>query len=286
MKTGKITKLTLKQWLALNAFSVHKQAQTKLHELIYLFWECTLRCNLACRHCGSDCTAGPSAKDMPLEDFLRVLDLITGNNGGKRIVDNHRTLIALTGGEPLMRPDLEKCGKAFREREFPWGMVSNGWHLDETTFDRLLKAGLSSLTISLDGLEQNHEWLRGRSGSFKRALRSIKLASTVKGLAFDVVTCLNRRNISELPAIRDILINSGVKQWRIFTIFPKGRAVNEPAFEITPAEFKGLMDFIVETNNGGVIFPNYGCEGFLGPYEGYARKNLFSAGREFQSVPF
>lgn len=41
-----------------------------------LFWECTLRCNLHCRHCGSDCKVKAGQQDMPLADFLRVLDNI------------------------------------------------------------------------------------------------------------------------------------------------------------------------------------------------------------------
>ena len=46
--------------------------ETAVHELNYLFWECTTRCNLHCRHCGSDCFAAGREVDMPLADFLRA----------------------------------------------------------------------------------------------------------------------------------------------------------------------------------------------------------------------
>ena len=57
-------------------FRLFRANETRIHELNYLFWECTTRCNLHCRHCGSDCTAPGSEKDMPLEDFLRAFDTL------------------------------------------------------------------------------------------------------------------------------------------------------------------------------------------------------------------
>ena len=62
----------LKWWL----WRLFRKNETKVHELNYLFWDCTTRCNLACRHCGSDCTLPGSRRDMPLEDFLKALDTI------------------------------------------------------------------------------------------------------------------------------------------------------------------------------------------------------------------
>ena len=57
------------------AFRRFKKAETNLHELNYLFWECTTRCNLNCIHCGSDCSKDSNYQDMPLEDFLNALDI-------------------------------------------------------------------------------------------------------------------------------------------------------------------------------------------------------------------
>ena len=51
------------------------------HELHQLFWECTLRCNAACLHCGSDCRISSTVKDMPAADFLRVIDSLTPHGG-------------------------------------------------------------------------------------------------------------------------------------------------------------------------------------------------------------
>ena len=101
---------------------------------------------------------------MPLKDFLKVLDEV------KSQYEPSKVLIAITGGEPLLRNDLEKCGVEIQKRGFPWGMVSNGFTLTNEKYDSFVKAGLKTLTISLDGLEENHNWLRNHKDSFKKTL--------------------------------------------------------------------------------------------------------------------
>ena len=74
--------------------------------------------------------------DMPFEDFAKVLRSI------KEKYDSHKIMVILTGGEPLMRKDIEQCGRAIYEMEFPWGIVSNGLLMTRKKIDGLLKAGL------------------------------------------------------------------------------------------------------------------------------------------------
>ena len=101
---NKATKLGLRKKLALDLFAKYYQQKVKEHPLDTLFWECTLRCNLSCKHCGSDCRKESLFKDMPAEDFLKVIDSLTPH------VDPHKVMIVFSGGEPLMRKDLEQVG--------------------------------------------------------------------------------------------------------------------------------------------------------------------------------
>jgi radical SAM enzyme (rSAM/lipoprotein system) len=255
--------------LSLNAFRLQRKVQSGLHDLTYLFWECTLRCNLSCVHCGSDCTRDTGTPDMPVEDFLGVLD------GVSATVDPGRVMVCLTGGEPTLRKDLEECGRAIHSRGFPWGFVTNGSNLDGARLRRLVADGLGSMTISLDGLRENHDWFRGRKGSFDSACDAIRLASGYGSLVFDVVTCVNRKNISELPGIRDILIELGAGRWRIFTVFPKGRAAGNEELSLDGKHFVNVMKFIASCRESGAIETSYGCEGFLGRWEGEVRDTFF-----------
>ena len=223
----KATPLSFKKAVALELWRRQQAITCKEHPLRQLFWECTLRCDLRCRHCGSDCKMLPENKDMPKEDFLRVLDSIAQKT------DPHKVFVVISGGEPLMRRDLEVCGRAIYEKGFPWGMVTNGLHLTPQRWQ-----GLDFL--------------------------------------FDIVTCVNRRNYATLDDIKEFLIAKGVKRWRLFTVFPVGRAALDPMMRLTDEEFRGVFDYIKRTREEGRIRVDYGCEGFLGNYEGEVRSRLFS----------
>ncbi|MBO4605601.1 MAG: TIGR04133 family radical SAM/SPASM protein [Bacteroidales bacterium] len=249
-------------------FRALRDNEIRKHELSYLFWECTTRCNLSCRHCGSDCTVVSREKDMPLEDFLAAVDTIPQAQKPR--------IVVLTGGEPLLRPDIEQVGQALRQRGIQWGMVSNGWFYDEQMHGRLMAAGLGALTVSLDGLQESHDWMRGRPGSFQRALRVISVMSADPRLTSDVVTCVNRRNLAELPEIWAMLEAMGVRQWRLFTIIPIGRAAKDPDMRLESGELKKLMDFIAEKRREkGPMKVTFSCEAFVGPYEEKVRDYRF-----------
>ena len=216
------TPLTLKKKLALELWRKREAIIREEHPLKQLFWECTLRCDLKCRHCGSDCKMQPESMDMPKEDFLKVLD------GIAKKTDPHQVFVVVSGGEPLMRRDLEECGRAIYEKGFPWGMVTNALHLTPQRWKGLLWAGIRSMAISLDGLEEDHNWMRGNDRSFQMVSQAIDMLVATEGFEFDIVTCVNRCNYPKLDEIKDFLISKGVRRWRLFTVFPVGRAANDP----------------------------------------------------------
>ena len=240
----------------------------KEHVLKQLFWECTLRCNLNCLHCGSDCRAIAEKKDMPFDDFLKVLDDIS------TVMDPKRILIITTGGEPLVRKDIVECGKAIRERGFHWGMVSNGLLLDERMCNRLLEAGLETIGISLDGFEEAHNWMRGNKNAFSMTERAIKCL-VGKNIIWDVITCVNQKNIGYMDEFKRYLIDLGVPKWRIFSIVPMGRAALFPELQLSDEQFREVMDFIVAVRKENQIHLSFSCEGFLGDYEWEVRDHPF-----------
>ena len=258
-----------------------RERTKRLTPLRQLFWECTLRCNLSCRHCGSDCKKVSEQPDMPLEDFLPVLDEIKCHQPYQRVV------VHMVGGEPLVRPDLAECGRAITEKGFYWGTVTNAMSLTEDKLNELLEAGLRTIAISVDGLEEEHNWLRRNERSFECAYNAIKVLTKAPDyLAWDVITCVNSRNFDKLEAIKRMLIDAGVTQWRIFTIFPMGRASDNDELQISDEQFNELMEFIVKTREEDEIDLSYACEGYLGDYEGKVRDYYFScqAGLSVASV--
>jgi radical SAM enzyme (rSAM/lipoprotein system) len=255
------------QGLKKKSFQRFKKTETRIHELNYLFWECTSRCNLSCLHCGSDCSKNSSIADMPLDDFLSALDTIK--------LKSDIFTVVLTGGEPLLRKDIELCGREIRKHGARWSLVTNGYLFDRQKYISLLNAGLGALTISLDGLEETHNWLRNTKYSFLKVDTAISLAASSSRLNFDVVTCVNGRNIYELSSLYEYLIEKGVKAWRLFTIVPIGRAKNNPELLLTDFQLKELFDFISLKRKLNSIDIKFGCEGFVGPYELKVRDSFF-----------
>lgn len=253
-----------KRW----TFRAFRRNETAIHELNYLFWECTWRCNLSCRHCGSDCQASTVVPDMPLEDLLRALEPLQGK------YKRNTTVVAITGGEPLLRPDLADCGRALRKRGFRWGIVTNGMLYDEAMHQTLIQAGLGAITVSLDGLEDTHNWLRNNPLSFKKALNALRIISQ-SHLAYDVVTCVHQRNLSELPMLKELLLANGIKHWRLFTIAPIGRAVQNDELQLSGNQLKQLLQFIADTRKEGRIDLKFSCEAYTGDYEERVRDSYF-----------
>lgn len=240
------------------------------HPLQQLFWECTLRCNMACRHCGSDCRVESSVPDMPFEDFARVLDEVKAHQ------PRTKTIVFTVGGEPLVRKDIVECGRKITEKGFIWGTVSNGLLIDGPMMRALHKAGLRSLAVDVDGIRDDHNWLRRNESSFDRVFDAIGHIRQTPGLIWDVITCVNPRNIDHLQELKRMLIEAGVKKWRCFTIVPMGRAKGNDELALSDEQFVRLMDFIVRTRAEGKIKLSYACEGFLGDYEGFARGHMYT----------
>lgn len=262
-------KIPLRKRIALNLYSVKKNIETRIHELNYLFWECTTRCNFKCLHCGSDCKCDSQTPDMPAKDFLRVLNEL------KIHINPSKTMVAITGGEPLIREDLVEACFGIRSLGYQWGLVTNGYFMNEKKFEELLNAGLCSIAISLDGLESEHNWFRGKSDSFTRTVKSIELVASARRIFFDVITCVHQKNIDGLENLKKILIKLGVTRWRLATVFPKGRASYNEELKLTSEQLRRLMTFISKTRSEGQIIACYGCEGFLGNYEMKVRDTPF-----------
>lgn len=263
-------RLGLRQLIGLRLFERLHKRRVEEHRLRTLFWECTLRCNLQCRHCGSDCRQEALAPDMPSEDFFRVLDTqITPH------VDPHKVLIILSGGEVLVRRDLEHIGLELYRRQYPWGMVTNGLALTRERLDSLIRSGLHSITVSLDGFEPQHTHIRGNRESFARAVEAIRMISADKELASDVVTCATPALMPRLDEFKEFLLGLGVRRWRLFSIFPVGRAAEDRTLQLSDEEFTALMRFIERTRKEGRIDLSYGCEGFLAGYEARVRDGFF-----------
>ncbi len=227
-------------------------------DLRHLFLELTLRCNSKCFHCGSSCTASAAEDELTLEEYRRLLDQV------KEDFDLSRIMLCVTGGEPLLRPDFfEIMGYAHR-LGYRWGMTSNGTLITKETAHKLAACGMSTISVSIDGLPETHDRLRGMPGGYDRAMEGIRNLIDERAFrAVQVTTVINHRNIGELDALFGIMEGLDIDSWRVINLEPIGRALERPELMCTKEDYLRLFEFIRSKRREG--WPvQYGCSHYLG----------------------
>ena len=227
-------------------------------QLRQLFLELTLQCNEHCFHCGSGCGSAP-CEQLSLEEYRRILDEV------KEDFDIGRLQLCITGGEPLLRPDFfEILGYAHR-LGYRWGMTSNGTLITKEVAHRLADCGMRTISVSIDGLPETHDRLRGLSGGYDLAMRGIQ--NLIDERVFrnvQVTTVVNHGNIGELDALFQIMDSLDIDSWRVINLEPIGRALLRPELMCTAEDYRRLFSFIRDKREAG--YPvEYGCCHFLGP---------------------
>ena len=235
-----------------------------------LFLELTLRCNERCIHCGSRCGEHDRVPELSLDQYRRILDDV------KRDFGTESLELDITGGEPLLRRDFYDIMGYAHSLGFRWGMTSNATLIDDEAARKLHECGMKTISVSIDGLEQTHDRLRGMKGAFAGAMRGIHALINHGGFqAIQVTTVVNHGNFHELPELFELMCRMDIDSWRVINIEPIGRAKDNPDLMLAQGEYRQMFDFIREKRMEG--YPvTYGCSHFLGvEYERQVRKWYF-----------
>ncbi len=117
-------------------------------------------------------------------------------------------MLCLTGGEPMLHPELYAILGAAQDAGIPCGMTTNGTLIGVQEASRLAELGMGTVSVSLDGMEAEHDWLRQHDGSFSQTVRGIE-ALRDAGLLVQVTTVVHRNNIECLEALREFVRSLG-----------------------------------------------------------------------------
>ena len=241
----------------MKALATYQQKLMRKPKLRYIFFELTDQCNLKCLHCGSRCEPGKS-QVLPLETIEKTLQSIAGKCDPKNI------MVCLTGGEPLLHPDLERIIQLSHTMGFPVGMTTNGTLIDDRKAESMYHSGLDTVAISIDGTRDVHDRFRCCEGSFERAVNG---AGALKrhGIEPQAITVANKTNIHELKALGLFLQAEGFYSWRITNMDPIGRAQENTELLLDRNELFRLLEMIREMRYDPVneMEVTYGCSHFL-----------------------
>lgn len=179
-------------------------------------WEVTRACALACVHCRAEAQPRRHPDELTTEEAFTVVD---------RIAELKPPVLVLTGGDPLMRPDLfeiatRAIGRGLRVAVSPTTTAL----ADRTRLQRLRDIGVSMVHVSLDGGDAaTHDGFRGVPGTYDRAVQTLAHLRDL-GMPTQVGTTIARHNLHQMEEIASLLAEYRVRVWSVFYLVPTGRA--------------------------------------------------------------
>jgi len=236
--------------------SKDRSALTPVHAV----WELTLACDLKCQHCGSRAGKRRSEELTTGE----CLDLV------RQLARMGTREITLIGGEAYLRRDWLEIIREIRKQGMDCTLQSGGLHLNEDRIKSAVDAGLQALGISIDGLEEVHDRLRGVKGSFKAAFHALECVKKY-GITASVNTQITSLVIPQLRRLMNRFISAGAKNWQIQLTVAMGRAADHPELLLQPYELLELMPLLAElyeegADRGFLLQPGNNI-GYFGPHE-------------------
>ncbi|MCC2866618.1 MAG: heme d1 biosynthesis radical SAM protein NirJ [Candidatus Accumulibacter phosphatis] len=168
-----------------------------------VIWNLIRRCNLTCKHCYSISTDRDFPGELTTDEIFAVMD------------DLRRfrvPVLILSGGEPLLRPDIFDIARRAKAMGFYVGLSSNGTLIDQANIDRIAECDFDYVGVSLDGIGATHDHFRQMQGAFDASLRGIRLCREL-GLKIGVRFTMTQNNAQDLPALLKLVEKEGIDRF-------------------------------------------------------------------------
>lgn len=184
-----------------------------------IFWEVTRACHLSCLHCRAKAQTKRDPRELSTEEGFKLID---------DIASLQKPLLVITGGDPMMRPDLFELIKYSSEKGLRASLAPSATRL--VTLEKMEKAktaGIIRISYSLDGSDVNiHDSFRQTPGAFERTLSAIEFSRNA-GISLQINTTISRYNFHDIENIAKKVAELGALMWSVFFLVPTGRGKNE-----------------------------------------------------------
>ena len=214
----------------------------------YVYWELSNYCNLRCKHCFAEAVGDKStiANEWHIRSKLQEM---------RR---RGRFAVRFGGGEPLMVPYIYNLVEFCNFNDIPVDITTNGTLLTEESLIMLSQAGLRELTISLDGLEATHDFIRG-SGMFQHSLEAIKRGLLCSNITLSIAFTVTALNYGQLETFTEKLVNIGVTKFYFFRYCANSNSnyleLNQSVLEYVS---KSINQLIQKYNNITFVHEGFG----------------------------
>jgi AdoMet-dependent heme synthase len=210
-----------------------------------IFWETTAGCNLECIHCRRTTVA-----DQMLPQDLRTqqaFDLID------QVAAFAKPIFVLSGGEPLMRPDIYKIARHASDAGLIVALATNGTLIDAEIARRIQASGVRRVSVSFDGADAaTHDIFRG-AGAFDNAMIGIHHLRSV-GVDYQINTTVAKHNVGQMPEMLAMAKSSGASALHLFALVPVGCGVEiAEDQQISASEYETVLSWLYEAEMEGGI---------------------------------
>ena len=201
-----------------------------------VIWNLIRRCNLLCKHCYSISGDVDFPGELSTEQVFGVMDDLKAF----RV-----PVLILSGGEPLLRPDIFEISRRAKDLGFYVGLSSNGTLIDEANIGRIRDIGYDYVGISLDGLGETHDRFRGRDGAFADSLAAVRLCRE-QGIKVGLRFTMTLDNAHQLPALLDLAEAEGVDKFYLSHLVYAGRGNKNRGDDARWQVTRDAMDLLFE----------------------------------------
>ena len=178
-----------------------------------VIWNLVRRCNLTCKHCYSISADKDFPGELSTQQVFEVMDDLKAF---------HVPVLILSGGEPLLRPDIFEISRRAKAMGFYVGLSSNGTLITEDNIDAIREIGYDYVGVSLDGIEATHDTFRRKKGAYTESLHGIRLCRDA-GIKIGVRFTLTQDNAHDLPALLDLVDAEGISKFYLSHLNYAGR---------------------------------------------------------------
>jgi Fe-coproporphyrin III synthase len=199
-------------------------------------WNMTRRCNLKCVHCYAQARDEAFKNEMSTDEGKALIDDLAGFGV---------PVLLFSGGEPLVRKDLAELAGYAVEKGMRAVISTNGTLITPEKARILKEIGLSYVGVSLDGMEAIHDRFRGVKGAFKSAMTGIENCQAA-GIKVGLRFTINKFNVSEIPAVFDILESREIPRICFYHLVYAGRGSELVKDDLTHEETRTAVDLIMD----------------------------------------
>ncbi len=202
-----------------------------------VIWNLIRRCNLTCKHCYSISADKDFPGELSTQEVFGVMDDL------KRF---RVPVLILSGGEPLLRPDIYDIAARAKAMGFYVGLSSNGTLIDETNIDRIAAIGFDYVGVSLDGIAQTHDSFRRMAGAFDKSMHGIRLCKA-RGIKVGIRFTLTQDNAHDLPALLQLMEDEGLDKFYLSHLNYAGRGNRNRKTDAFHRTTRQAMDLLFDT---------------------------------------